>query len=61
MDEDGRREGCRHSGEDRKHAPTVQVTIDGKPKPLGALQKGMRARATPVRIEALDKNKDFAK
>lgn len=44
-----------------KLAPTVQVTIDGKPKPLGALQKGMRARATPVRIEALDKNKDFAK
>jgi Metallopeptidase toxin 3 len=44
-----------------KLAPTVQVTIDGKPKALGDLQKGMRARATPVRIEALDKNKDFAK
>jgi hypothetical protein len=44
-----------------KLAPTVQVTIDGKPKTLGDLQKGMRARATPVRIEALDKNKDFAK
>ena len=44
-----------------KLAPTVQVTIDGKPKTLVALQKGMRARATPVRIEALDKNKDFAK
>lgn len=44
-----------------KLAPTVQVTIDGKPKKLGDLQKGMRARVTPVRIEALDKNKEFAK
>ena len=48
---------------DLKHklAPSVLVTIDGKPKALSDLQKGMRARATPVRIEALDKNKNFAK
>lgn len=46
---------------DMKHklAPTVRVTIDGKPKTLSDLQKGMRARATTVRIEALDKNKDL--
>jgi zincin-like metallopeptidase toxin 3 of polymorphic toxin system len=44
-----------------KLAPTVRVTIDGKPKSPSDLQKGMRARATPMRIEALDKNKDFAK
>jgi hypothetical protein len=48
---------------DLKHklAPGVRVTIDGKPKTLSDLQKGMRARATPMRIEALEKNKDFAK
>jgi hypothetical protein len=44
-----------------KLAPAVRVTIDGKPKSPSDLQKGMRARATPMRIEALDKNKDFAK
>ena len=48
---------------DLKHklAPTVRVTIDGKLTTLSSLQKGMRARATPVRIDALDKNKDFGK
>jgi hypothetical protein len=48
---------------DLKHklAPTVRVTIDGKLSTLSSLQKGMRARATPVRVDALDKNKDFGK
>jgi len=44
-----------------KLAPNVVVTIDGKPKKLTDLQPGQKVRVTPVRIEALDKNKDFQK
>lgn len=47
----------------RKHmlSPNVVVTIDGQARKLTDLKPGQRARVTPVRIEALDKHKDFPK
>lgn len=44
-----------------KLSPNVVVTIDGRAKKLTDLKPGQRVRVTPVRIEALDKNKEFQK
>jgi hypothetical protein len=42
-------------------APSVQVTIDDKPAKLADLKPGFMVRVTPLRVEALDKNKSFKK
>ena len=52
--DDGTEKDLRH-----ELAPKVVVTIDGRAAKLAELKPGQRVRVTPLRVEALDKNRDF--